>query len=106
MFLEIKVPTKAFGTDIARIGFLVVMSMHVKSQVIYLMKSFVTYRTLVLFFSTMGKFVILVVTLLVKAFTAVFTRIWFVVQMNPHMGIQGRAPVESLPASLTFVGLF
>ena len=48
---------------------------------------------------------ILVVALLMKALAAIFTDEGLVAIMDPYVCIEGRAPIKSLPACLTFMGL-
>lgn len=50
VFLEIEVPAKPFATDVTRERLLVVVSVHVKRQVVHLMESFMAHCALKRFF--------------------------------------------------------
>ena len=105
MFLEIEVPTKSFLTYAARVWLLFIVSMHMKCKIIHLVESLVTNIAFVLFLCAMCKFMILVVPLLVKSFSAKFTRERLVVKVNPHVCVKRAATVECLPACFTLVRL-
>lgn len=104
MFLQVKVSTKAFGTYIARVRFLIIVRVHMKREIVDLMKCFVTYRTLILFLRAVSKFVVFIVSLLVETFPAKFARERFVVEMNTHVRVQCGATVECFSARGTLVG--
>lgn len=61
VLFQVKVPAEAFPAGPASEGLLVVVRVHVKREVIDLMEGFATDWTLVLFFATVGQFVILVI---------------------------------------------
>lgn len=48
VLFEVEVATKALRADTTRVGFFLIVGMHVEGQVVHLMKCFVTYATLVL----------------------------------------------------------
>ena len=85
VFLEIKVSAKAFSTDFTRKWLLVIVSVHVKCEVIDLMKCFVTYIAFVGLFTTMSQFMILIVTLLVEALPAELADKWLISCMDSRM---------------------
>lgn len=87
MLLQIKVSTEAFPTGYTSKRLLIVVSMHMKSQIINLMKGFVANCTFILLFAAVRQFVILVVSLLVKALSTEFACEWFVSSMNPYMRV-------------------
>jgi hypothetical protein len=89
VFLKVKIPAETFTTDWASEGFLLIVGMHVKGQVINLVKSLITDITFVLFFCTMSQFMVFVITFLMEAFSAVFTCKRFITRVNSHMSIQG-----------------
>lgn len=62
MLLQIKVSTEAFPTGYTSKRLLIVVSMHMKSQIINLMKGFVANCTFILLFAAVRQFVILVVS--------------------------------------------
>jgi hypothetical protein len=103
VFLQIKVPAKPFGTHRTRKRFLLVMSVHVKCQIVDLVERLVTDRALVLLFGAVGQFVVFVVTLLVKSFPTKLANVRLVSEVDPHVCVEGGAPVERLGALVTFV---
>lgn len=70
VFLEIKVSAEAFIANVARIWFFLTMSMHMEGQVVGLMKGFITQGAFVLFVIAVSQFVVLIVALLMKSFSA------------------------------------
>ena len=69
------------------------------------MKSFVAYIALVRLFPRVGEPVILVVSLLVESLAAELADPRPVALVDPHVGVEGRAAVERLPAGAALVGL-
>lgn len=88
MLLEIKVPAESFATYFTGKWLLVVVRVHVESQVVDLVESFVTYVTLVCLFTAVRQLVVLIVALLVETFAAVLADKWLVVRMNARMSVQ------------------
>lgn len=49
---------------------------------------------------------VFVVAFLMESFAAEFTDVWPISLMDPHVGVQGGAPVEGLATGLAFVRFF
>ena len=103
MFLQVKVSTKSFTTFLTGVRFLLVMCVHMKSQVIDLMKRFSTEMTLKCFHSSVSQTMILIVAFLVETFAAHVTNKWFVTKMNAHVRVQGGGTVKSFTTFFAFV---
>ena len=88
MFLQIEVATESFSTNPAGVWFLIVVCVHVKSQIVDLMEGLIAYVAFVGFFTTMSQFVIFVVTFLMEAFTTEFTHKWFIARMDASVSVQ------------------
>lgn len=67
------------------------------------MKRFVTYVAFICFFTTVGQFMVLIVTLLVEALPAEFADERFVACMNSRVSVKRRAAVEGFATCLTLV---
>jgi hypothetical protein len=98
VFLEVKVPAESFVTNVTSVGFLVVVCMHVKGEIVDLVKGLVTNVTLVLLVSRMSQLVVLVVAFLMESFATEFTDPGLQSRMDPHMSVQGRRTIEALAA--------
>jgi len=83
--------------------FLFVVRIHVKGQIVDLVKGLRAYATLVWFDLRVRQKVILVVTLLVKSLAANSAGERLVPRVYPHMCIKGGRPVKRLPAFFAFM---
>lgn len=86
--------------------FLVVVRVHVKRQIVDLVKGFVANDALVGLFDRMSQFVILVVAFLMESFAAMFANERFETGVNSDVRVQRRRSVERFAASRTFVRFF
>lgn len=105
VFLEVKIPAETFAADLAGERLLVVVRMHVKSQIVDLMKGFVADAAFVRLLAAVRQLVILVIALLVKAFAAELADERLEIGVDARVGVQGGASVEGLAASHAFVRL-
>jgi len=106
VFLEVKVSTKAFATDLAGEWFLVIVCVHMECQIIDLMKRFIAYVALVRFLAAMCELVVLIVTLLMKTLATKFANKRFEIGMYTCMGIESRTTIEGFAACNALVRLF
>lgn len=105
VLLEIEVPAEALTADLAGERLLVVVRVHVKGQIVDLVKGFVADVALVRLLAAVRQLVILVVALLVKALAAELADERLEVGVDARVGVQGGAPVEGLAAGHAFVRL-
>lgn len=105
MFFQIEIPTESFAADLARKWLLVVVSMHVKGQIVDLMERLVADVALIGLFATVRQLVILVVPLLMEPLAAVLADERLVIGVDAPVGVQCRASVKSFAACRTFVRL-
>lgn len=105
VLLEVKVSTESLLADGARVGFPLVVRVHVKGQIVDLVEGLVADLALELFLLGMGQSVVLVVALLVESFAAVLADEWLEPLMDAQVGIQSGGAVEGLSARSTFVRL-
>lgn len=103
MFLQIEIPAESFPAYFARERFLLVMRVHVKSQIVHLVKGFRAHGALVRFLRAVSQFVVLVISLLVKAFPAQLADERLVPGVYPRVRVQRRTPVEGFPTGETLV---
>lgn len=54
MLLQVEVPAKALGADVASERFAIVMRVHVKCEVVYLVEGFIAHGTFVSFLAAVG----------------------------------------------------
>lgn len=106
MLLQVEIPTKPFPTRFAGEGLLVVVRVHVKGQVVDLVERFITDDTLERLFPAVGQLVILIVSLLVETFPAVFANEGFVAVVNADVRVQGGRAVERFATGATLVRFF
>lgn len=88
VLLKVEVSAESFGADFTREGFLVVVGVHVKGKVVDLVKCLVTNVAFVGLIATVSQFVVLVVSLLVEAFSAELTNVRLVAGVYPSVCIQ------------------
>lgn len=88
VFLQIEIPTESFGAYFARVGFLVIVGMHVECEIVDLVEGFVANVTLVCFFSAVRQLMVLVIALLMEPFAAVFANKWLVSSMNSSVSVK------------------
>lgn len=89
MFLQVEIATKTLSTHLTREGLCFIVSVHVKCEVVDLMKGFATLFTFEALFVTMSELVIFVVTFLVKTLTTKLTDVWLVSLMDSGVSIKG-----------------
>lgn len=106
MLLEVKVSAKTLAADLAGKRLFVIVRVHVKSQIVDLMKRFVADVTLVRLLAAVRELVILVVPFLVKTLTAEFADKRLEIGVYARVGIKGGTAIESLAARHAFVRLF
>lgn len=87
------------------IWFVIVVGVHVESQVIHLVESLVTNVTLVCLFSRVSQSVVLVVSFLMKSFPTKLADIRLVAVVYSHVCVQCRTPIKCLPALTTLMRL-
>lgn len=68
-----EIAAESFGTELAHVGLRRVVGVHVEGEVIRMMEGLMTHRTLVPLLTTVCQFVVLVVAVLMKPLSAVFT---------------------------------
>lgn len=78
VLLKVKIATETLAAQVTGEGFGVVVRVHVKGEIVNLVKGLLTDDTLVLLLGRMCKAMVLVVAFLMEAFTAVFTHEWLV----------------------------
>ena len=61
MLLQVEIPAETLGADVAGVGFLVVVCVHVKGEVVDLVEGLVADRALVLLLRAVRQLVVLVV---------------------------------------------
>lgn len=103
MLFQIEVPTETLSANLAREGLLLVVRVHMKGQVVDLVKGLVAHVTLILLLAAVCQFVILVVAPLMESLTAEFTDERFITLVNAHVCVESRASVERLAACITLV---
>lgn len=106
VLLQVEVAAKTLATSGAGEGLLVIVCVHVESQVVDLVEGLVADRALVLLFPAMCQLVVLVVSFLVEAFPAELADKRFVPCVDPHVSVERRTSVEGFPTLVAFVRLF
>lgn len=94
VLFQVEIPAKAFSANGTLKGLLFVVGVHVKGEVVHLVKSLVAYVAFVSFLTRVGQFVVLVVALLMKTFSTKLANPWFVTLVDAHMGVQRRRPYK------------
>ena len=89
VFLQVEISAESFLADGASIRFVVVVSVHVESEIINLVKSFVANVALECLLTRMGQSVVFVVSFLVETFSAEFANIRFVPHVDSHVSVEG-----------------
>lgn len=103
VLLKVEISAESFCADFAREGFLIVVGVHVKGEIVDLMKRLVADGTLVGLISAVRQLVVFVVSLLMKALSTVFANVRFVTGVDTSMGVQCRRAVKRLSTRLTFM---
>lgn len=103
VLLEVEIPAEPFSAHFARVWLLVVVRVHMESQIIHLVEGLVANAALVGLFPTVCKLVVLVVAFLVEAFAAIFTHPRFVPGVDSDVCVEGRAAVEGLATCMAFM---
>lgn len=89
MFLQVEIPAKALAANFTGERFFVVMRVHVKSEIIDLMERLVADVALICLFSAVRQFMIFVVALLMKSFTAELADKRLKIGVYSRMSVQG-----------------
>ena len=76
-----------------------------EANIIYLVECLVADVTFISLLPRVSQSVVLVVPLLVEAFPAELAHPGLVAVVDPHVGVEGGAPVEGLPTGHALVGL-
>ena len=105
MFLQVEIPTESLPTDFTGKRLLIIVGVHVESEIVDLMEGLITNVTFIGFIPTVCQLVILIVALLMESLAAVLTDEGFVAVVDPNVCIEGRAPIKGFPTSLTFMRL-
>lgn len=105
VLLEIEVPAEALTADLAGERLLVVVRVHVKSEIVDLVEGFVADVALVGLFTAVRQLVIFVVALLMKTLAAELADKRLEIGVDARVGVQGGAPVEGLAAGHALVRL-
>lgn len=90
VLLQIEIPTETFRTDAAGERLALVVGVHVEGQVIDLMERLVADATLVRFLPAVRQPVVLVVPLLMEAFSTEFADEGLVAGVDACVRVQGR----------------
>lgn len=105
VLLQVEVPAEALAADLAGKRLLVVMRVHMESEIVDLMERLVADVALVRFLAAVRQLVILVVALLVKSLAAEFADKRLKIGVYSRVGVQGRAAIERLSAGHALVRL-
>lgn len=103
VLLQVEVPAEALAADLAGKRFLVVVRVHMESEIIDLVECLVADVALVRLLAAVRQLVILVVALLVKPLAAEFADKRLKIGVYSRVGVQGRATIESLSAGHALV---
>ena len=98
VFFQIEIAAKALGAHATLIGLEIGVRVHVKLEIVNLMKRLGAYGALVLLVARVRELVIFVVALLVKALAAVLAHPRLKVLVYSHVRVQRRAAIERLAA--------
>ena len=106
VFLQIKISTETLTTRVTSKRLFIIVSVHVKCEVVHLMKRPSTDMTLERFNARVCQAMVLVVPFLVESFSTDIANEWFVTSMYPHVRIQRRRSVKRLSTFFALVGFF
>ena len=105
VFLQIKVSTKPFAAYLTRERLLIIVGVHMKGEIVDLVKSFATDMTLEWLYSSVSETVVLIVAFLVETFPADVADERFVSSVNAHVRVERGRTIERLATLLALVRL-
>lgn len=103
VLFQVKVSAETLTADVASVGLLIVVCVHVEGKVVDLMERLAADAALELLLRAVGQLVVLVVTFLMEPFAAELAHVRFVALVYAHVRVQCGAAVERFPAGAALV---